>query len=89
MVVSEESGTVSLAYHGELVRGVNAVSLADALRAGVEAGEKARAAAAAEPPPETSLETPEAAAAAAPSAAETGSPGCRRSAGGRSAPTET
>lgn len=72
VVVSEESGTVSIAYHGELVRGVNAVALADALRAGVEAGEKARAAAA-EPPQETSLETPEAAV-AAPGAAPAAAP---------------
>lgn len=73
VVVSEESGTVSIAYHGELVRGVNAVALADALRAGVEAGEKARAAAA-EPPQETSLETPEAAAAAPAGAAPAAAP---------------
>lgn len=73
VVVSEESGTVSIAYHGELVRGVNAVALADALRAGVEAGEKARAAAA-EPPQETSLETPEAAVAAPAGAAPAAAP---------------
>lgn len=57
VVVSEETGIVSLAYHGELVRGVNALALADALRAGVVASARARSAGAA-PPPETSLEVP-------------------------------
>ena len=58
IVVSEETGTVSIAYHGELVRGVNALSLAEALRASVEAGVAARAEAAAASG-ETSLETAE------------------------------
>lgn len=75
VVVSEETGTVSIAYHGELVRGVNALSLADALRASVEAGVAARAeaAAAAAPAAETSLESTEPAPepAAAPAPAET------------------
>ena len=58
VVVSEETGTVSLAYHGELVRGVNAVSLADALRAGFEARAAAFEAAAAAAAAATSLESP-------------------------------
>lgn len=38
VVVSEETGTVSVAYHGEITRGLNALALAETLRAGVEAG---------------------------------------------------
>ena len=73
VVVSEETGIVSIAYHGELTRGVNAVALADALREAVKTGARARAAAT--PPPETSLEVVEPAPAPAaeppaPSAAE-------------------
>ena len=58
VVVSEETGIVSIAYHGELTRGVNAVALADALREAVKTVPQAGGASNATQP-ETSLEVAE------------------------------
>ena len=58
VVVSEETGIVSIAYHGELTRGVNAVALADALREAVKIVPQTDGVAKGAPP-ETSLEVAE------------------------------